>query len=131
MQIKKIDLTKKGVTLENSYRESDYDDVFKKYRDPATSYARKVLSGEEIAGYKIRLAAFRHIRDLKRVETNDKDFPYHYDLNQVKLILAFAMICPDVDTGEPLPLMEWQQMILALVGDEKIIKNVIIVCCYQ
>lgn len=114
MQIKKIDLTKKGVTLENSYRESDYDDVFKKYRDPATSYARKVLSGEEIAGYKIRLAAFRHIRDLKRVETNDRDFPYRYDLNQVKLILAFAMICPDVDTGEPLPLMEWQQMILAL-----------------
>ncbi|WP_404975673.1 terminase large subunit [Weissella paramesenteroides] len=110
----KIDLTKKGVTLEKVYHEADYDDVFKKYRDPATTYARKVLSGEILAGYKIRLAMFRHVRDLKRAEKGETDFPFHYDLDQVKMILAFAMICPDVDTGKPLPLMGWQQMILAL-----------------
>lgn len=59
---------------------------------------------------------FRHVRDLQRVENGDKDFPYEYDLFQVKLILAFAKICPDVDTGEPLPLMEWQEMILAMTN---------------
>lgn len=57
---------------------------------------------------------FRHVRDLQRVEEHDPDFPYHYDLQEVKYILAFAELCPDVDKGTPLPLMLWQQALLSL-----------------
>lgn len=57
---------------------------------------------------------FRHLQDLKRVEEGDKDFPYNYNLQHVKYILAFAKLCPDVDKGSPLPLMLWQQALLSL-----------------
>lgn len=73
------------------------------------------MSGEIVSGYKLRLAMFRHVRDLKRViENNDPDFPYYYDLKEVKYILAFAQLAPDVDAGVPLPLMLWQKALLSL-----------------
>lgn len=73
------------------------------------------MSGEIVAGYKLRLAMFRHVRDLKRViENNDPDFPYYYDLKEVKYILAFSQLAPDVDAGVPLPLMLWQKALLSL-----------------
>lgn len=73
------------------------------------------MSGEIVAGYKLQLAMFRHVRDLKRViENNDPDFPYYYDLKEVKYILAFAQLAPDVDAGVPLPLMLWQKALLSL-----------------
>lgn len=73
------------------------------------------MSGEIVAGYKLRLAMFRHVRDLKRViENNDSDFPFHYDLKEVKYILAFSQLAPDVDAGVPLPLMLWQKALLSL-----------------
>lgn len=101
--------------LKDVYHESDYADVYEKYKDPATVYAKKVLSGEIVAGYKLRLAMFRHVRDLKRViENNDSDFPFHYDLKEVKYILAFSQLAPDVDAGVPLPLMLWQKALLSL-----------------
>lgn len=100
--------------MEDVYKESDYSDVFKTYRDPATVYAKQVLSGEILAGYKMRLAMFRHVRDLKRVMENDPDFKFHYDLKEVKYILAFAQLVPDVDKGEPLPLTLSQQMLLSM-----------------
>lgn len=100
--------------LEDVYKASDYADVYEAYKDPATEYARQVLSGEVLAGYKMRLAMFRHIRDLKRVLEGDKYFPFHYDLKEVKYILAFAQLVPDVDRGEPLPLTLSQQMILSM-----------------
>lgn len=72
------------------------------------------MSGEIVAGYKLRLAMFRHVRDLKRVMKNDPDFPFHYDLKEVKYILAFSQLAPDVDAGVPLPLMLWQKTLLSL-----------------
>lgn len=72
------------------------------------------MSGEIVAGYKLRLAMFRHVRDLKRVMKNDPDFPFHYDLKEVKYILAFSQLAPDVDAGVPLPLMLWQKALLSL-----------------
>lgn len=57
---------------------------------------------------------FRHLMDLKKATEGSTDFPYHYDLQEVKYILAFAQLCPDVDTGYPLPLLLWQQALLAL-----------------
>lgn len=109
-----FDLTKKGMTVGKAYAlqrdAGEYSEIFKTYRDPMTKYAFAVLEGKQVAGEKIRLACFRHLQDLLRQDTDD--FPYHYDLDVAHRILNFAAICPDVDTGEPLPLMLWQQAAL-------------------
>lgn len=112
--VNEIDLTKKGVTLDDAYVDSDYADVYKAYRDPATKYARDVLTGKILAGYKLRLSAFRHVRDLKRVLTDDPNFDYVYDLDHVKMVLVFASLTPNPDVGKPVPLMAWQEYILCL-----------------
>lgn len=110
--MKKIDLTQSKDVL-GAYQLDDYSEIRKKYQDSGTRYAFRVLDGEQIAGYKIKLASLRHVRDLLRSENNDPEFPYHYDLKQVKAILYFASLCPDVDAGKPLPLMAWEEFILS------------------
>lgn len=110
--MKKIDLTQSKDVL-GAYQLDDYSEIRKKYQDSGTRYAFRVLDGEQIAGYKIKLASLRHVRDLMRSENNDPEFPYHYDLKQVKAILYFASLCPDVDAGKPLPLMSWEEFILS------------------
>lgn len=110
--MKKIDLTQSKDVL-GAYQLDDYSEIRKKYQDSGTKYAFRVLDGEQIAGYKIKLASLRHVRDLLRSENNDPEFPYHYDLKQVKAILYFASLCPDVDAGKPLPLMAWEEFILS------------------
>lgn len=110
--MKKIDLTQSKDVL-GAYELDDYSEIRKKYQDSGTRYAFRVLDGEQIAGYKIKLASLRHVRDLMRSENNDPEFPYHYDLKQVKAILYFASLCPDVDAGKPLPLMAWEEFILS------------------
>jgi len=109
-----LNLSKGHQKLDDVYNESDFKEVFNKYKDPATTYARKVMNGEILAGYKMKLAMFRHLKDLQKAEEGSTDFPYHYDLKEVKYILAFAQLCPDVDSGYPLPLLLWQQALLAL-----------------
>lgn len=110
--MKKIDLTQSKDVL-GAYELDDYSEIRKKYQDSGTRYAFRVLDGEQIAGYKIKLASLRHVRDLMRSENNDPEFPYNYDLKQVKAILYFASLCPDVDAGKPLPLMAWEEFILS------------------
>lgn len=109
-----MNLSKGHQKLDDVYKESDFKEVFEKYKDPATMYARKVMNGEVLAGYKMKLEMFRHLKDLQKAEEGSTDFPYHYDLQEVKYILAFAQLCPDVDSGYPLPLLLWQQALLAL-----------------
>ncbi|MBD1491628.1 terminase TerL endonuclease subunit [Weissella confusa] len=95
---------------------SDYANIRTKYRDAGTKYAFSVLDGDVMAGYMIKLAAFRHIQDLVRSETDDS-FEYHYSVKQANKILRFASVFPDVDTGEPMPLMPWEKFALTqLVG---------------
>lgn len=94
----------------------DYADIRTKYKDAGTKYAFSVLDGDVLAGYMIKLAAFRHIQDLVRSETDDS-FDYHYNVREAKKILQFASVFPDVDTGEPMPLMPWEKFALTqLVG---------------
>lgn len=94
----------------------DYADIRTKYKDAGTKYAFSVLDGDVQAGYMIKLAAFRHIQDLVRSETDDS-FDYHYNVREAKKILQFASVFPDVDTGEPMPLMPWEKFALTqLVG---------------
>ena len=95
---------------------SNYADIRTKYKDAGTKYAFSVLDGDVLAGYMIKLAAFRHIQDLVRSETDDS-FDYHYNVREANKILRFASVFPDVDTGEPMPLMPWEKFALTqLVG---------------
>lgn len=94
----------------------NYADIRTKYKDAGTKYAFSVLDGDVLAGYMIKLAAFRHIQDLVRSETDDS-FDYHYNVREANKILQFASVFPDVDIGEPMPLMPWEKFALTqLVG---------------
>ena len=93
---------------------SNYADIRTKYKDAGTKYAFSVLDGDVLAGYMIKLAAFRHIQDLVRSETDDS-FDYHYNVREANKILRFASVFPDVDTGEPMPLMPWEKFALTML----------------
>lgn len=116
--MRKWDLTKKGQTVEKAYEieknAGSYNEIFKKYRDPATRYAFAVLEGRRLAGKKIKLDAFRHLQDLRR-QTEDPDFKYHYDLDKCRAIINYSKLVPDVNAGKPLPLMVWEQKILCSI----------------
>ncbi|MGE9968236.1 terminase large subunit [Limosilactobacillus reuteri] len=107
-----IDLTQSHDVL-GAYHSIDFDDIRKKYADPATKYAFNVLDEKVMTGYLMKLACFRHVRDLQRVE--NKEFEFYYDVNEVDKILKFAAIAPNVDTGEPTKLMDWQKFIFAML----------------
>lgn len=107
-----IDLTQSHDVL-GAYHSIDFDDIRKKYTDPATKYAFNVLDEKVMTGYLMKLACFRHVRDLQRVE--NKEFGFYYDVNEVDKILKFAAIAPNVDTGEPTKLMDWQKFIFAML----------------
>lgn len=104
----KVDLTQTH-DVEGAYEAIDWSAIRKKYKDPGTNYCFDVLDKKIQAGYLIKLACFRHLRDLQR--QGDKDFPYHYDIEAANILLKFAAIAPNVDTGEPTKLMDWQKFI--------------------
>lgn len=109
--MQKIDLTQSHDVI-SAYNKQNYTKIRAKYQDPGTKYCFNVLDGKQLSGYLMKLACFRHLQDLQRVENHQKDFPYYYDLDKCNKILKFASICPDVDTGEPIKLMPWQKFIL-------------------
>lgn len=112
--MKKIDLTTNHDVI-GIYHTLDFSDVRTKYHDKGTVYAFNVLDEVIVTGYFIKLAAFRHLRDLQR--QGEADFPYKYSVKQVNNILKFAKIAPNVDTGEPTKLMDWQEFIMTqLIG---------------
>lgn len=107
-----IDLTQSHDVL-GAYHSIDFDDIRHKYTDPATKYALDVMDEEVTTGYLMKLACFRHLRDLQRAENNE--FGFCYDINEVDKILKFASIAPNVDTSEPTKLMPWQEFIFAML----------------
>ena len=104
----KVDLTQTH-DVEGAYDAIDWSKIREKYKDPGTNYCFDVLDKKIQAGYLIKLACFRHLRDLQR--QGNKDFPYHYDIEAANILLKFAAIAPNVDTGEPTKLMDWQKFI--------------------
>lgn len=108
----KIDLTQTHDVL-GAYHSINFDDIRKQYQDSGTRYAFDVLDEKILTGYLIRLAAFRHLRDLQRI--GNADFRYHYSIKECHKILNFASIAPNVDTGEPVPLMDWQKFIFSML----------------
>lgn len=111
----RVDLTQSHDVL-GLYQQlhGNYADIRTKYKDAGTKYAFSVLDGDVLAGYMIKLAAFRHIQDLVRSETDDS-FDYHYNVREANKILQFASVFPDVDTGEPMPLMPWEKFALTML----------------
>lgn len=110
----KIDLTVSH-KVDEAFQQLNTDDIRAKYKDKGTKYAFKVLDGDVKAGYMMKLASFRHIRDLQR--QGDDDFPFTYSTKKAEQILLFASMCPNVDTGDPTDLMDWQDFILTqLIG---------------
>ena len=105
-----IDLLKNHNLIE-TYQTLNLKNIRGKYNDAGTQYAFEVLDGKQVAGYMVKLAAFRHLRDLQR--QGNADFPYEYDQNAVKKVMTFAEFTPDVDTGDPVELMGWQQFIMS------------------
>lgn len=85
--------------------------VDKKYQDIAYQYASKVVNGEIIASKKVIKACKRHLRDLKRID--DEDFPYIYLPDKAKNPIDFIEMLPDVKTGKPYPLADFQKFILS------------------
>ena len=63
-----VDLTQTHDVL-GTYHIIDFSDIRKKYQDEGTKYAFKVLDEEIETGYLIKLACFRHLRDLQRQNT--------------------------------------------------------------
>ncbi|KIU23786.1 terminase large subunit [Weissella cibaria] len=111
----RVDLTQSHDVLGWYQRlHNDYIFIKSKYNDAGTKYAFSVLDGEVLAGYMIKLAAFRHVQDLVRAETDDS-FEYHYNVKKANKILRFASVFPDVDTGEPMPLMPWEKFVLTML----------------
>lgn len=107
--IAKVDLTQTQDVL-GTYHATDYSKIHKEYQDAGTQYAFDVLDEKFLTGYSIKLAAFRHLQDLRRAD--EGGFKFHYNLEKVKAILGFAAVCPDVNTGQPEPLMGWQKFVL-------------------
>ncbi|MGF7437906.1 terminase large subunit [Lentilactobacillus senioris] len=105
-----IDLTKGKKNIDDVYKSLDFSEIKTKYTDDATKYAFDVLEGRQVAGQFMKLAAFRHLRDLQR--QGQADFPFIYDAEAVRKIMIFASLTPDVDTGEPVKLMGWQKYIM-------------------
>lgn len=109
-----IDLTQSHDVI-GIYHKIDYSEIRKQYNDAGTRYCFDVLDGKIPTGYLIKLACFRHLQDLTR--QNSTNFPYHYSIDEANKLLKFASVCPDVDTGEPTKLMDWQKFIFSqLIG---------------
>lgn len=108
----KIDMTQSHDVI-GEYRKNNFDAERRKYTDEGTKYAFDVLDGKIVTGYLIKLAAFRHLRDLQR--QGQADFPYEYSPSHASKLLKFASICPNVDTGEPTKLMDWQKFIFSML----------------
>jgi len=110
----RIDLTVSHNVI-GEYKALDFSDIRHNYTDKGTEYAFDVLDEKVLSGYFIKLAAFRHLRDLQR--QGGDSFPYRYSVKKANSILKFASICPNVDTGEPTRLMDWQEFIMCqLIG---------------
>ena len=107
-----IDFTQSHDVL-GAYHNIGFHGVRKKFTDPATKYALDVMDEKVQAGYLMKLACFRHLRDLQRYQGGS--FNFYYDVNEVDKILKFAAIAPNVDTGEPTKLMPWQKFIFAML----------------
>ena len=79
----------------------------KKFNDPGTQYARKVINGEIVACEKVKQACQRHLDDIEK-----KDFNYVYIPERAEIAVKFMEILPDISTGKPVRLAQFQLFII-------------------
>lgn len=82
--------------------------VDEKYQDVAYRYAKDVVDGKRIVSKKVYKACLRHLQDLENIPNSDYD--YFPDMAQNPI--DFIEILPDVKTGKPYPLAEFQKFII-------------------
>lgn len=113
--MREIDLTKKGADVLEEYRtelnNGCYDSIIDNYKDPATRYCFDILNEKILSCYSIKLQAFRHIQDLRRI-TEDDSFNYYYDLKETKKLYIFTKQLVDPSNSQPMNLLDWQLNIL-------------------
>lgn len=68
-----------------------------------------LVDGETIAGKKVIKACQRHLDDLERVY--DDDFDYVYLPERAEIAVKFMELLPDISTGMPVKLAEFQSFI--------------------
>lgn len=90
--------------------------VDKKYQDVAYRYAKEVLEGKRRVSAKVYKACKRHMRDLENIPNSD----YDYFPDMAKNPIDFIEILPDVKTGKPYPLAEFQNSssLVCMAGEE-------------
>lgn len=73
-----------------------------------------MLDEKIVASYNIRLACFRHLRDLQR--QGQDNFPYIYSVDRFNKFLNFLSIVPNIDDlSEKLKPMNWQLFIFSQI----------------
>ena len=95
-----------------AYKNIDFSFVREKYKDAGTRYCFDVLDEKIVTGYYIKLACFRHLRDLQRQD--QEDFPYVYSVDAFNRFLKFLSLVPNVDDlSQKLKPMNWQLFIFS------------------
>ena len=83
--------------------------------DPTTEYAKDVVSGEIIAGKFVRLAAQRHLDDLKTCRARG----LFWDVNDANTAIRFFPTCLTISEGEkegePFNLLPWHLFVVGSV----------------
>lgn len=113
--MRKIDLTQKNADVLKEYQKERkngcYDEILEEYKDPATKYCFNILNERIISSYSIKLQAFRHIQDLRRIKEDDS-FNYIYDLKEAMKLFKFTKMLVDPSNNKPMNLLDWQLNIL-------------------
>ena len=74
--------------------------------DAGTKYARNVVDGDIVACKKVIQACQRHLKDLER------DFDYIYLPERAEKAIKFMELLPDISTGKPAKMAEFQKFII-------------------
>ncbi|MGT2934263.1 terminase large subunit [Streptococcus catagoni] len=85
----------------------DYSTISDVYKDSAFYYAKDVVDGTRVAGKKVIKACIRHLDDLKKI--NLAPYVYTYVPEKAQNVIDFMELLPDVKTGKPYPLAEFQK----------------------
>ncbi|WP_251672126.1 terminase large subunit domain-containing protein, partial [Sporosarcina sp. NCCP-2331] len=74
--------------------------------DYTTEYARKVYKGDILASKLVKRQCERHLKDLKELED------YTFDVAKANKVIRFIEMLPDIKTGEPIRLADFQKFIV-------------------
>lgn len=76
----------------------------------ALEYVEKVLSGEVLAGKKIKQACERYLNDIERSKSDS--FPYYFDNEKANKAINFMELLPSTD-GKKISMLMFQKWVIA------------------